>query len=1100
MSTRSTALAIVVWAIVVLWLPSPALGACAAPVAVIVSRDNAVHVREAGGTTFVPAVLNAGVCEGDTIRVGEFGRATIAFVDSGLRLTIEQNTEFSVHPPRRPGRSLIDLIRGAILFFSRQPRSLDVQTPFVNAAVEGTEFVVRVDATRAEVAVLDGTVAMENEQGRLVLTGGESGQAFLDQAPQRVEIRPQDAVRWALYYEPLLPADSLPELERVPAAQQDAAYFVRRAGALLAAGRPGEARQSLDEAGRRDAKNSDAYALTAVIDVAENEREAALGSAREAVALAPDSVTAALALSYALQSDFQLEAARDALLRVIPATPAPEHALVLARLAELRLSLGDVDGAVEAARRSADLAPGLARSHAVVGFAELARVRTKAARAAFERAIELESRNPLAHLGLGLAKIRDGDLDGGRAEIETAAALDITDPIVRSYLGKAYFEEKRDGLSAQQLALAKELDPRDPTPWLYDAIRKQTENRPVEALQDLEKSIELNDNRAVYRSRFLLDADLAARSASLGRIYRDLGFEQMALVEGWKSLAYDPGDFSGHRLLADTYSALPRHEVARVSELLQAQLLQPLNLVPMSPRLAETNLFILPGAGPGEPAFNEFNSLFARNRIAAQFSGVAGERSVLGDELTFAGIWNNVSFSLGQFHYDTDGFRPNNAQDRDLYNAFVQIRLTESTSVQGELRTSDSVTGDLNLLFNREDFSPDERIDTSSRLGRVGVRHVFGPTSQVIASLYFSQDDFDASASAGEPGQVAHATSVASSDNMTVELRHLYRSGPWNVSTGFGHFRSSRDRNTRLDVEVPFPPFFLSFEDSFSDDPSHTNVYAYSSVDLSRLTLSFGASGDFYDSLLFSRNQFNPKLGLIWSPWPRTTVRAAALRTLTRTLVASQTIEPTQVGGFNQFFQDDEGEEAWRYGLAFERKLDDRWFAGVEYSWRNLTVPIEFTTPEGETTVSLFDRSEQFGRSYVYWTVNPWAATVEYLFERFDRVAASSGSANILDLRTHRVPVGVGYFAPRQWFANGKVTYVHQRGEFAALGFPPRGDDSFWVVDTTVGYRLPKRYGRISLEARNLFDTQFQFQDTDPGNPLIKPGRLVVATFTVGQW
>ena len=41
----------------------------------------------------------------------------------------------------------------------------------------------------------------------------------------------------------------------------------------------------------------------------------------------------------------------------------------------------------------------------------------------------------------------------------------------------------------------------------------------MEALH-LQHAIELNDNRAVYRSRLLLDADLAARSASLGRIYR----------------------------------------------------------------------------------------------------------------------------------------------------------------------------------------------------------------------------------------------------------------------------------------------------------------------------------------------------------------------------------------------------------------------------------------------------------------------------------------------------------------------------------------------------------------------------------------------------
>jgi hypothetical protein len=60
-------------------------------------------------------------------------------------------------------------------------------------------------------------------------------------------------------------------------------------------------------------------------------------------------------------------------------------------------------------------------------------------------------------------------------------------------------------------------------------------------LQHLQESMRLNDNRAVYRSRLLLDSDLAARSASLARIYNDLGFQQRALVEGWKSPRY-PSD------------------------------------------------------------------------------------------------------------------------------------------------------------------------------------------------------------------------------------------------------------------------------------------------------------------------------------------------------------------------------------------------------------------------------------------------------------------------------------------------------------------------------------------------------------------------------
>ena len=78
---------------------------------------------------------------------------------------------------------------------------------------------------------------------------------------------------------------------------------------------------------------------------------------------------------------------------------------------------------------------------------------------------------------------------------------------------------------------------------------------------------------------------------------------------------------------------------------------------------------------------------------------------------------------------------------------------------------------------------------------------------------------------------------------------------------------------------------------------------------------------------------------------------------------------------------------------------------------------------------------------------------------------------------------------------------MDQDGEFVVpVGFGSElqsGDDRFWVVDASVGYRLPKRFGIISLEAKNLLDKEFQFQDTDPGNPHILPSRLILFRFTL---
>ena len=69
------------------------------------------------------------------------------------------------------------------------------------------------------------------------------------------------------------------------------------------------------------------------------------------------------------------------------------------------------------------------------------------------------------------------------------------------------------------------------------------------------------------------------------------------------------------------------------------------------------------------------------------------------------------------------------------------------------------------------------------------------------------------------------------------------------------------------------------------------------------------------------KDQFNPKFGITWNPFPGTTLRAAVFRVLKRTLITDQTLEPTQVAGFNQFFDDSMLTDAWRYGGAIDQKF-----------------------------------------------------------------------------------------------------------------------------------------------------------------------------------
>ena len=91
--------------------------------------------------------------------------------------------------------------------------------------------------------------------------------------------------------------------------------------------------------------------------------------------------------------------------------------------------------------------------------------------------------------------------------------------------------------------------------------------------------------------------------------------------------------------------------------------------------------------------------------------------------------------------------------------------------------------------------------------------------------------------------------------------------------------------------------------------PSTSMCMLYSYINLLKnVTFTLGASGDFFDTTsgsgLGDRSQFNPKFGITWKSVPSTTVRAAVFRALKRTLITDQTLEPTQVAGFNQFFDD----------------------------------------------------------------------------------------------------------------------------------------------------------------------------------------------------
>jgi tetratricopeptide (TPR) repeat protein len=1109
---------------------------CEKPVAKVVSVQGTVESQRVGETQWQPVKLNDTYCPGDTLRVQERSRADVALLNQSV-LRLNANTTLTLEAVKEERTGVVDLLKGAAHFFSRGPRSLEVKTPYTVAGVRGTEFFISVEAALTFLSIFEGQVVAANEFGTLALTSGQSAVAEAGKAPVlRVVVRPRDAVQWALYYPPVLyfrpeefPAGpdwqgmvrrsvefylqgdlqrAFDSIATVPETVREPRFFAYRAHLLLAVGRVDEAGADIERALRLHPNDSNALALQTIIAVVQNEKDKALAVAQRAVETAPDSATARIALSYAQQARFDLEGARASLEKAVQLDP--KNALAWARLAELHASFGELKKALKAAKRAVALEPNLARTQTVLGYAYLTQTKTKQARDAFEKAIALDQADPLPRLGLGLAKIRDSHLDEGSRDIEAAASLDPNNPLVRSYLGKAYFEEKRTGLDEREYAVAKQLDPKDPTPWFYDAITKQTTNRPVEALHDLQQAIELNDNRAVYRSRLLLDSDLAARSASLGRIYSDLGFQQLALVEGWKSVNTDPTNFSAHRFLADAYAVLPRHEIARVSELLQSQLLQPINITPIQPRLAESNLFLISAGGPGALSFNEFNPIFNRDRLTVQASGLFGEHDTFAGEGVVAGIYRKFSFSVGGTHFETNGFRINSDQKDDIVNAFLQLELTPQTSIQAEYRYRNTEKGDLLLRFFPESIFPGQRNTDERQTIRLGARHAFSPSSILLASFTYQDDDVkQRDDQFPQPGVLLVDLKIPHQRAVSGELQHLFRSRYFNLTSGGGYFDVDAELEQLLRFGppiIPGPPLSPLTIDIPGTTPlttHHVNVYSYAYINLLKsVTFTAGASydnisGDFPGD---EKDQFNPKFGITWNPFPGTTVRAAAFRVLKRTLITQQTLEPTQVAGFNQFYDDPNLTEAWRYGGAIDQKFTKDLFGGVEFSKRELKVPfLDFTVdPENPPTVEA-NWDEYLGRTYLFWTPQPWLGLrVEYIFERLKR--DEQFPEGVTEVDTHRVPLGINFFHPSGLSAFLTATYFNQAGEFGGITAvdPIRhGSDSFWTVDAAINYRLPKRYGFVTVGATNLFDEKFKFFDLDLNNASIQPDRTVFGRVTL---
>jgi Flp pilus assembly protein TadD len=967
------------------------------------------------------ATVNQSLEPQDRLRTLAVSRAMVQLVELG-RVRLDELTTLEILPPRNTkSKGTLDLKAGAMYFFTRdRPREFEIQTPQALAASRGTEFLVALEPDGRELFVVyDGEVELTNTLGSVVVKPGEQGIVEPGQPPRKTAvIQSRRIVQWWLYYPAVLDPTEL----ALTAAQKEVlakSLDAYRQGDLL------QAVQDFPEGRTPENDDERVFHAALLLSVGQVEQAGSLlattnssSSAAHALRLMMDTIqmrdvqplpdpqtaTEWLANSYVLQSRFDLAAALAAARKATGVTP--QFGFAFARVAELEFSFGHTAEASDALVWALSLSPHNAQAWALKGFLLSAQSHWHPAEAAFAKAIALDPALGNGWLGRGLVRIRLGDKAEGRRDLQTAAAMEPNRSGLRSYLGKGFDYTHDEANAARELNLAKELDSRDPTPWLYSALILRQNLRYNEAVTDLEKSVALNDDRRVYRSRLLLDQDQAVRSASLATIYRGAGMDDVSVREAARAVANDYANYSAHQFLAESFDALRdptrfnlRTETAWFNELLLANMLSPVGGGSLSQNISQ----------------QEYSRLFEADRLG--FSSATEYRSdgQVRELASQFGTVGNFSYALDLDYQHNDGVRPNNELDRLEWYTTAKYQLTAQDSLflltkyqnykSGDnfqyydptaVRSNYEIYGVTNMPVVRTNFSFEEyqkpiallgyhrewspgvhtlllggRLENDQRFSNTASEQLILTRSSNSSPSAVSSQIFDVNYRSVFEIYTCELNQIFQTDRQLFVLGGRYQTGTFETQDQITFVNPSQFPfvNTNLGPYFNNPPA----QNDVTADFERISGYGYYTWEIIRnLHLTGGLA---YDRITAPANyryppvsagstaqdQLSPKAALVWSPRPEVTVRGVYTRSLGGvSLDESYRLEPAQLAGFSQTFRTVIPESvvgsvsAPSYetaGVALDLKFKTRTYFGVQ---------AEFLKSEVTRQIGVFDYNGSF--------------------------------------------------------------------------------------------------------------------------------------------
>jgi tetratricopeptide (TPR) repeat protein len=896
----------------------------------------------------------------------------------------------------------------------------------------------------------------------------------------------------------------------------------------LMAGKADEARARLEAVPPQSPVATLAQSLLAQIYLAQNRKEGALKEASAALSRSPGSPAALVSFALVKMASFDLRRAAQYLEKAIQTDPTFVPAYVY--LAKIWLGSEYLGRAQKMVDKALSLAPRDPQVLSLAGFVRLAYRDYRGAFSLWERASQADPKFGEPHLGLGIYYFRYREFRHGLEQMLTATLLD---PRVASYqteLGKALYQTRSFDRALEVYDYAKTLDPRDPTPYYYKGIALSDLNRPGEAVQEINKSIELNDNVAMFRSRSLLDQDRALRNASLARAYQQLGLTDWALSKAVTAVKYQPTNSSAHLFLRDVLRAGTEVPFLNPGQLQSTQdieatlyrVLAPANQATFSslPFEGTEALGLSPDYTP------VFEMPYARLGVMGGIGASEGSKSIQDHQAYAYGGLPGVAFeAFGKFQdsrgtpppSDDPNLRSFNGTSRGYsietaakWEPMVQGTLTGFFQHLGQKGTDQSaqyVPLGQNILVPG---IPTGQITSNDQVSRLNIYelayyHRFNPQAAFLA--YFAHRtfpfhynhsqfsnynfDFGLGPMAVYENQFLKGTFDREMNDVQCQ-QHLTLSllGQHNLIGGFDYFTSSSKQkiNSTLSLGVPDLAFFFDDTQLFYFRPPAWS-YSFYLLDYWRptrdLVLELAIFKDFSKTnrILFPENIYTS----LWSPrfganyqfrvgGTQHVLRAAVERHLTTHLSIQPFLVPSEIAGFPWAIDSNSNAEVRQAGVGWEAQWNAKTFTALRLNALRVSEP-DMAVDEFNPSIDhqIWNTWRRYQASLVLNRILTTSLGLSLGVMGKRVIPDLSLNPGFQDYSEFNAFLGLAYMSQQGWLARLKPLLVQQFGKISGR----QADNPFVVMNLTLGREFPNKRGFAVFEVQNLFN-RHSFYSVEP--------------------